>query len=239
MFTGIVECIGVLQSITANGKGAVIEVNAKNMDFSDVAIGDSIACSGVCVTVVSMHGSSFTANISHETMACTIFKNLKKGSLLNLEKALTPNKHMGGHIVSGHVDGVGIINSITKSDDVMDIWISAPQDISRYIAHKGSITVDGISLTVNEVNDNDFRLTLIPHTHSVTTADNWVKGQSVNLEIDVLARYLERLLQCGAVSNQTLNDVGLSSNTSKSNKNKLNSTKSSLSMDTLMENGFF
>ena len=218
MFTGIVETVGTLRNLVPGGKGARIEVDAPNMDFSDVVIGASIACNGVCVTVTSLVNQGFTADISHETMACTTFKYLGRGSRLNLEKALTPHKHLGGHIVQGHVDGTGTVMSVNKSDDVLDVWIETTPEVSRYIAKKGSITVDGISLTVNDVEGNSFRLTLIPHTHKVTTADFWAKGQEVNLEADVLARYIERLLAC---------------------KDETASKSSGLTADMLAENGFF
>lgn len=218
MFTGIVEALGELGGITPNGKGAKIKVLSNKLDFSDVKIGDSIACNGVCVTVVELCDNGFYADISHETIACTNFKNAQKGMKLNLEKALTPSTHMGGHIVQGHVDGVGEIEAIEKRDSVMDVWVKYPLEISKYIAHKGSITIDGISLTVNELRGNAFRLTLIPHTHAITTSDDWVKGQLVNIEVDVLSRYLERLLM---INNSDKQD------------------KTTLTKDILIENGFF
>ncbi|MGN1394666.1 MAG: riboflavin synthase [Succinivibrionaceae bacterium] len=221
MFTGIVESIGKLRKLTPNGNGFTVEILAPEMDFSDVKIGDSIACNGVCLTVILIKGNIFEANISHETVNCTTFKVLEIGSLLNLEKALTPNKHLGGHIVQGHVDGVGVIKSINHSADAIDIWITSPNDIAHYIARKGSITVDGISLTVNEVNNNDFRLTLIPHTTSVTISEQWKVLDKVNIEVDVLARYIERLL-------------GYQQEMKGSCDNK-----STLSMQTLIENGFY
>lgn len=219
MFTGIVECVGTLLDISANGKGATVRIEAKDMDFSDVSIGDSIACNGVCLTVVNLYGNSYDADISHETVNCTIFKTAKKGMKVNLEKALTASTHLGGHIVQGHVDGVGEIISLNKSTYATDVWIRAPKEISRYIAKKGSITIDGISLTVNDVDNDCFRLTLIPHTHGVTTSENWHKDQLVNIEVDVLARYLERLFSCV--------------------QQKDDSSKKELDMKTLMENGFF
>jgi riboflavin synthase len=225
MFTGIVEAIGVLKRRTENGRGAEIEIYSKDFDFTDVCIGDSIACNGVCVTVVTLGSSSFSANISHETIKCTTFSSIKVGDALNLEKALTPTTHLGGHIVSGHVDVVGTIKSILKKDDVIDLWINVPHSITRYIAHKGSITIDGVSLTVNELDNDDFRLTLIPHTHKVTTADNWQKGQKVNVEIDLLARYMERLLQFNSTDNYN------SSGTVKKS--------TGITRETLFENGFF
>ena len=178
MFTGIVQSLGTISAINYSGKGAEITIEAKEFDFSDVNIGDSIACNGVCLTVVKIIGKSFV--------------------VINLEKALTPSTHMGGHIVQGHVDGLGVIHSINRTDNALDIWIAAPQNIAKYIAMKGSITVNGISLTVNEVNGSAFRLTLIPHTHDVTNVFLWKKGDSVNIEVDVLARYLERLMSFSA-----------------------------------------
>lgn len=209
MFTGIVETVGTLKNIVSNGQGAYIEIEAPKMDFRDVAIGDSIACNGVCLTVTALGAQGFTADISHETIACTNFKNITKGYLINLEKALTPNTHLGGHIVQGHVDGVGVITSVSRSDNVMDVWIETAPEISRYIAKKGSITVDGISLTVNDVVENKFRLTLIPHTHAITTADYWQVKQEVNIEADVLARYIERLLECKECSQKKSTGVTL------------------------------
>lgn len=216
MFTGIVQALGKILSISANGKGAQISIESEDLDFSDVAIGDSIACNGVCLTVVRLGRNSFVADISHETIECTVFKYLTNGSLINLEKALTPNTHLGGHIVQGHVDGVGKIIGISRTDNAVDIWIEAPNDISRYIAMKGSITINGISLTVNEIKGDLFRLTLIPHTHDVTNAMMWKEGEMVNIEVDVLARYIERLLNHGDGRQK----------------------KSSMTASFLMENGF-
>ncbi|MEE1339756.1 MAG: riboflavin synthase [Succinivibrionaceae bacterium] len=216
MFTGIVQAIGFLDEITPNGKGSTIKISSSSFDFSDVNIGDSIACNGVCITVTKLNNNSFWGDVSHETMDCTTFKKYKKGQSINLEKALTPMTHMGGHIVQGHVDGVGVITSIIKKDGVMDVWIKAPQELGKYIAHKGSITIDGVSLTVNELKGDLFRLTLIPHTHEITTTDNWVNGEEVNVEVDVLSRYLERLLE-----------------SKESQKNK------GLTKETLLSNGFF
>ena len=129
MFTGIVQSLGTISAINYSGKGAEITIEAKEFDFSDVNIGDSIACNGVCLTVVKIIGKSFVADISHETVECTTFKNQKKGSIINLEKALTPSTHMGGHIVQGHVDGLGVIHSINRTDNALDIWIAAHERI--------------------------------------------------------------------------------------------------------------
>lgn len=218
MFTGIVQGLGVISDIIASGDGAKIKVKSENFSLEGVQIGDSIACNGVCLTVVELFDQGFWADMSHETMDCTIFKNARRGLKLNLEQALTPLSHLGGHIVQGHVDGVGIIDSVIKKDNVMDVWIIAPNNIAKYIAKKGSITVDGISLTVNDVVNSSFRLTLIPHTHAITTSDDWVKGQEVNLEVDVLARYLERLVE--------------------TKDNPQNNKVNNLSKELLMQNGF-
>ena len=216
MFTGIVQALGTILSISSSGKGAEISIESSDLDFSDVAVGDSIACNGVCLTVTGISGNSFVADISHETMERTIFKYLSSGSKINLEKALTPNTHLGGHIVQGHVDGIGRITKISRTDNAVDIWVDSPADISKYIAIKGSITINGISLTVNELKGDAFRLTLIPHTHDITNAMMWKEGDLVNVEVDVLARYIERLL-----SHQ-----------------EQNTKKSSMTASFLMENGF-
>ena len=216
MFTGIVEAVGAISSFRKNGNGAVMTVHAPGLDFSDVRIGDSIACNGVCVTVTSFANDTFSADLSLETLLCTSFKQAAPGKMINLEKAMSVSGRMGGHIVQGHVDGVGTISSMSRTDNAVDIWINAPEDISRYIAIKGSITINGISLTDNEVKGDAFRLTLIPHTHDITNATMWNVGDKVNIEVDVLARYLERLLNHG-------HD---------------NKKKSTMTASFLMENGF-
>ncbi|WP_274967959.1 riboflavin synthase [Succinimonas amylolytica] len=196
MFTGIVEALGIIKSFQKSGNGAVMTVHAPGLDFSDVKIGDSIACNGVCVTVTSFTRDTFTADLSLETLSCTSFKKAAPGKVINLEKAMSLSGRMGGHIVQGHVDAIGEILSITAKGEVREVWITLDENIARYIVHKGSVTVDGISLTVNEVLPDRFRLTLIPHTGSVTTVSTWVPGMIVNLEADILGRYVERLLFC-------------------------------------------
>ena len=193
MFTGIVEAVGTISSFRKNGNGAVMTVHAPGLDFSDVRIGDSIACNGVCVTVTSFANDTFSADLSLETLLCTSFKQAAPGKMINLEKAMSVSGRMGGHIVQGHVDATGKILSITAGD-VKEVWITLSEDIARYVVHKGSVTVDGISLTVNEVLQDRFRLTLIPHTGSVTTVSSWAPGMTVNIEADILGRYVERLL---------------------------------------------
>ena len=164
------------------------------MEWSDVALGDSIATSGVCLTAVHLPGDGFMADVSIETLNLTTVGHWKTGSRVNLEKALTPRSRLGGHIVSGHVDGVGEILSRKREARSEKFVVRAPAELAKYIAHKGSITVDGISLTVNSVTGNEFDLNIVPHTLEKTVIDEYRPGSKVNLEVDLIARYLERLL---------------------------------------------
>ena len=219
MFTGIVAQTGVLLDVERRGAGASIKVETAG-DFlirENVRLGDSIACNGVCLTVTSLNGNVFSADVSYETMEHTCFGDYTRGTVLNLEAAVTPATHLGGDIVQGHVDAVGVIASVVKSSEAVDVTVSAPHELMRYIAYKGSVTVDGISLTVNDVLEDAFRLTLIPHTRGRTNFDSWKAGHRVNLEADVLARYLERLMsfsekekskESGALSLKTLIENG-------------------------------
>lgn len=198
MFTGIIETTGSMVSLTRRGRGAVLRVStpASFALRTRVKPGDSIANNGICLTVTSIIGSDFTADVSAETMEFSCFRNYVRGTRINLELACTPQTHLGGHIVLGHCDGTGRIMKISKLDEARDVWIEAPKPLQRYIARKGSIAVDGVSLTVNELKDQLFRVTLIPHTRdTVDFESSWKNGTEVNLEADVLARYLERLLQ--------------------------------------------
>ncbi|MGF1752856.1 riboflavin synthase [Vibrio makurazakiensis] len=195
MFTGIVEAVGTLKAISPQGEDITITVNAENLDMSDVKLGDSIATNGVCLTVVEFNDSSYSADLSLETLKRTGFIDYQAGDKVNLEKAMLPTTRFGGHIVSGHVDGVGEIVERNQVGRSIEFWIDMPADLSKYVAQKGSITVDGISLTVNDLRKNAFKLTIVPHTSSETTIDQFQVGRKVNLEVDVLARYMERLLQ--------------------------------------------
>lgn len=197
MFTGIIETCGRLTTMTPRQGDAVLTLDAGKLDMSDVQLGDSIAVNGVCLTVVTLGKLGFTADVSGETLANTTLGQLKPGARVNLEKALTLSSRLGGHLVSGHVDGVGQILSITPDARSIRVDVHAPEELARYIASKGSITVDGISLTVNAVTGSEFSLNIVPHTAQVTTAVQWQPGSSVNLEVDLLARYLERLLLAG------------------------------------------
>jgi riboflavin synthase len=159
-----------------------------------VYLGDSIATNGVCLTVVDKGTDYYAADVSAETIKLTGFAQYSVGHKVNLEKAMRADSRFGGHIVSGHVDGVGTVEAINKHSNYVEVWVKAPNELAKYIAHKGSITVDGVSLTVNEVKGSSFMLWLIPHTLSETVIGNYNTGTQVNLEVDVIARYLERLL---------------------------------------------
>lgn len=194
MFTGIIESIGTLQAITPKGEDISVTVNVGKLDMGDVKLGDSIATNGVCLTVVAMTERTYTADLSLETLKRTGFVDYKAGDTVNLEKAMLPTTRFGGHIVSGHVDAVGEIIERHQTGRAVEFWIQLPQSLAKYVVEKGSITVDGISLTVNDLRKNAFKLTIVPHTAAETTMDNFSVGQKVNLEVDVIARYLERLV---------------------------------------------
>ncbi|ELS3716877.1 riboflavin synthase [Vibrio fluvialis] len=197
MFTGIVEAVGTLTAITPKGEDITISVDAGKLDMGDVKLGDSIATNGVCLTVVEFNSHSYSADLSLETLKKSGFADYKVGDKVNLEKAMLPTTRFGGHIVSGHVDGVGEIVERNPVGRAIELWVAMPAELSKYVAEKGSITVDGISLTVNDLRKNAFKLTIVPHTTQETTIDHFQVGRKVNLEVDVLARYLERLLNGG------------------------------------------
>ena len=194
MFTGIIESIGTIRAMTPKGGDVRVLVETGKLDLSDVKLGDSIAVNGVCLTAVELPGNGFGADVSRETLARTAFVDLKAGSRVNLEKALTPTSRLGGHLVSGHVDGVGEVVAREENARAVQFRIRAPRELAKYIALKGSITVDGTSLTVNSVNGTEFELTIVPHTLAETIMVDYRPGRKVNLEVDLLARYLERLL---------------------------------------------
>ena len=194
MFTGIIEAIGTIRALSPKGGDVRVYVETGKLDLADVKLGDSIAVNGVCLTAVELPGDGFWADVSRETLARTAFIDLKTGSKLNLEKALTPSSRLGGHLVSGHVDGVGEILKREDNARAIQFTVRAPRELAKYIALKGSITVDGTSLTVNAVNGAEFELTIVPHTLVETIMADYRPGRQVNLEVDLLARYLERLL---------------------------------------------
>ncbi|MEI6897748.1 MAG: riboflavin synthase [Psychromonas sp.] len=194
MFTGIIEAVGSITSIKHHAQDMTISVDCGVLDLSDVKLGDSIAHNGVCLTVTQLHVNGYNVDISNETIQRSGFMAIKTGFPVNLEKAMHVTSRFGGHIVSGHVDGVGEIISISQVGNAIEYWVKAPDALAKYIAEKGSITVDGISLTTNTIDGATFKLTIIAHTISQTIMANYQVGTRVNLEVDVVARYLERLL---------------------------------------------
>lgn len=209
MFTGIIEALGKISELNTQGDNIRLTVSCPALDMSDVALGDSIATNGVCLTVVDMGSDFYRADVSAETIRHTGFADYKSGSKVNLEKAMRPLDRFGGHIVSGHVDGVGQIKEVIHHARYIEIWVTAPAELAKYIAHKGSITVDGVSLTVNEVNGADFMLYIIPHTLQETVIADYKAGTKVNLEVDVIARYLERLMLGDKAAEPQKKDISL------------------------------
>lgn len=194
MFTGLVEAVGTIASLARTGADMRVQIHCPALDMGDVAPGDSIAVNGVCLTVVTLREDGFGADVSAETLAHSAFAELRRGSRVNLEKALRPTSRLGGHLVSGHVDGVGEVLERCGDGRSVRFRIQAPNELARYIARKGSICVDGISLTVNAVEGAVFALNIVPHTLAETTLNELAVGQKVNLEVDLIARYLERLV---------------------------------------------
>jgi len=194
MFTGIIQTVGKIAAIEQKGGDTRLRINTGSLDMSNVNTGDSIAVSGVCLTAVEHSASGFTADVSGETLSRTTLGQRRPGDAVNLEKALTLNTPLGGHLVSGHVDGVGTVVSRETEGRSVRFRFEAPATLARYIAEKGSICVDGVSLTVNAVNGAKFDVTIVPHTLAQTTLDSFQPGSKVNLEVDLLARYLERLM---------------------------------------------
>ena len=194
MFTGIIESIGTIKEMVEQGGDVRLSVDTGTLDLSDVKLGDSIATNGVCLTVVSLTGYGFSADVSRETLSLSTLHRLRPGSKVNLERALTLSSRLGGHLVSGHVDGVGRV--VDRKEDARSIrfQIQAPDSLAKYIAHKGSICVDGASLTVNAIQGSSFHLNIVPHTLQETIMDEYRPGLEVNLEVDLIARYLERLM---------------------------------------------
>ena len=194
MFTGIVQDVGRVQVLEARDGDIQMVIEFDRMDPSGIRIGDSICVQGCCLTATELLGSAFTADVSRETLSLTTLGDLRPGTSVNLEPSLKAGDALGGHLVSGHVDGIATITSISGDARSQRLKIAVPSDLARYIARKGSVAVDGVSLTVNEVDGNEFGVNIIPHTQTVTTLGRLVVGARVNLEIDQVARYVERLL---------------------------------------------
>ena len=193
MFTGIIQAKGSIQEIISSKEGAHLKINSNTLNLSDSKIGDSIAVDGVCLTVTELSEDWFSTDVSNETMSCTTFSELSQGQSVNLERSLRLNQGIDGHLVSGHVDGIGEIHSIDEDGDSVRIKVEVQGDIMKYIANKGSICINGVSLTVNSVESNIFDVNIVPHTFSVTTLGELELKSFVNLEIDLIARYVERL----------------------------------------------
>lgn len=194
MFTGIIEELGTVERVTRGRVSAVIAIRAEHI-LSDLKIGDSVAVNGVCLTATGLTGHGFTADVMHETLDRSALAGLGPGSPVNLERAMAANGRFGGHIVAGHVDGVGTIAAIEKDDNAIWFTITAPAQVLRYVVEKGSIAIDGISLTVARVETDRFAVSVIPHTAAVTLLGQRRTGERVNLESDLVGKYVERLLR--------------------------------------------
>lgn len=194
MFTGIIQAVGRIAALEPRGADMRLYVHTGKLDLTDVSLGDSIAVSGVCLTAVELPGDGFWADVSSETLLRTTLGAVVPGSRVNLEKALTPVSRLGGHLVSGHVDGVGVVRERRDDGRSVRFRLEAPDELARYIAEKGSICIDGVSLTVNAVHGAQFDLNIVPHTLQETTLEAYSVTRRVNLEVDLIARYLERLL---------------------------------------------
>ena len=210
MFTGIIKAKGRIAAIEKRGGDVRLRVTADDLPWTDYAVGDSIAVNGVCLTAVRLFDDGFDTDVSVETLDVTTLKQLAVGDAVNLEPALRVGDALGGHLVSGHVDGIGKLTA--RADDARSIRMTfeVPGELARYIARKGSVCVDGVSLTINEVSGNTFGLNIIPHTAEVTTMGAYTAGTAVNIEVDLLARYIERMLgsEAGGLSIEFLREHG-------------------------------
>ncbi|MBR5579947.1 MAG: riboflavin synthase [Treponema sp.] len=231
MFTGIVEEIGTIKAIQKGASSAILRIQAAKI-MTDMHIGDSIAVNGICLTVTEFSAKEFAADVMHETLNRTNLGQLRQGSSVNLERAMAANGRFGGHIVSGHVDGVGTVSNIQRDDNAIWYTISAGPEILKYIVEKGSITIDGTSLTVARVSDKDFAISAIPHTVAITILGQKKVGDKVNLENDIIGKYVEKLLQGGVQSSWQQADF--QSGSSGNHKQE----KSGITMEFLAANGF-
>ncbi|HEX5538908.1 MAG TPA: riboflavin synthase [Methylophilaceae bacterium] len=193
MFTGIIQAIGQIEQAKPIGPDLKLAINSGTLSLDDVQVGDSIAVNGVCLTATAIHGNAFEAHVSAETLSCTV--GLDGPRSVNLEKALRFSDRLGGHLISGHVDGVGQLVRLESAGDCLLLFVRAPHLLSRYIAVKGSIAIDGVSLTVNSVEQDTFSVNLIPHTLEMTSLKSLGVGSRVNLEVDMIARYVERMTE--------------------------------------------
>ena len=196
MFTGIVEEIGTLKNISHGERSMRLEISCVEI-LSDVRLGDSISVNGICLTVNKLGDNSFYADVMPETMRHTNLGSLTRGTKVNLERAMSIERRFGGHIVTGHIDGVGTIANISREDNAVWITIKAEREIMKYIIHKGSVALDGISLTVQQLGSSDFKVSIIPHTRDFTTLPGKKPGDIINIECDVIGKYIERLMTFG------------------------------------------
>jgi riboflavin synthase len=194
MFTGIVKATGSIASLERRGGDVRLRVTAGGLPWPDYTVGESISVNGVCLTAVALHDDGFDTDVSNETLEVTTLGSLQAGDEVNLEPALRADERLGGHLVSGHVDCTGTITELNRDARSLRVTVEIPESFSRYVAKKGSVCVDGVSLTVNEVTGNRFELNIIPHTADVTIIGSYSIGATVNIEVDLVARYLERLL---------------------------------------------
>jgi riboflavin synthase len=194
MFTGIIGAIGKITALEDRQGDKRLSIDTGSLGLDDVQLGDSIACNGVCLTAVELTATGFIADVSVETLGLTTIGDWQVGNRINLEKAMQASDRFGGHIVSGHVDGIGEVVSLEEDARSWRFRIRAPRELAKYIAHKGSITLDGTSLTINKVEGSEFELNIVPHTMTHTVMGDYQVGTQVNLEVDLVARYLERLL---------------------------------------------
>jgi len=200
MFTGIIETVGIIRSVQSSGKDLSLEIDAAGMDLSDTRLGDSIAVNGVCLTVVRLSGTRFAADVSVESLVNTRIGDWRVGTNVNLEKALTLATRLGGHLVSGHVDSVARIQRVYRQGRSTGYELECPQDLRRFVARKGSVAIDGVSLTVTDLTDTGFVLNIVPHTQQSTIIPSYGPGHQVHLEVDMMARYAERLMQADVSS---------------------------------------
>lgn len=206
MFTGIIAATGEIADINQGEGGARFRLHTGKLDLQGVRLGDSIAVNGACLTVVELHDDGFSADLSHETLSATTLGELGTRTPVNFEPALALGEALGGHLVTGHVDGVGTVQTITPAGDSQELTVRVPDSLARYIARKGSVCVDGTSLTVNRVTDNEFTVMIVPHTQQETVVRYYVPDTRVNIEVDIIARYLERIVQYTGSDKSTAND---------------------------------
>ena len=197
MFTGIVEDVGRVEELKPKTKEVLFTIGAKNIDVKEMKLGDSISVNGVCLTLISFKNNTFTVEASHETLTRTTLSKLKVGSKVNLERSLKLGERLGGHIVNGHVDGIGRVESIGRRGKSLEFWFSIPKGHSKYAVEKGSIAIDGVSLTINALNGDRFSVNIIPYTQEATIFSNLKPGDSVNIEFDIIGKYVEKFLMRG------------------------------------------